>query len=151
MWLGRRPRKIVGWGQRKPMPKGLVGQALRRIQAACGPAAGRVVRADQSSQYAAANFKLLLARHEPARSMGRWGCVCNYGLPGTTHAESFLSWFQPELLNLNDGSFVNLLEAGLWKPATSSPTKCPRISNRIKKNVIPSLPRNLARASGRRG
>ena len=29
--------------------------------------------------------------------------------------------------------------------------KCPRISNRIKKNVIPSLPRNLARASRRRG
>ena len=29
--------------------------------------------------------------------------------------------------------------------------KCSRTSNRIKKNVIPSWPRNLARASGRRG
>ena len=41
-------------------------------------------------------------------------------------------------------------EVGVEQLAAKRAVKCPHISNRIKKNVIPSLPRNLARVSRRR-
>lgn len=96
------------------MPEDLVSEALRRALAVRQPAAGLVVHSDLSdagaspkgSQYAATNFKALLARHEAVQSMSRRGnCYDN------AHAESFWSRFKTELLD--GGSFANLTEARL--------------------------------------
>ena len=62
-WLDRYSRKVVGWDLRETMPEDLVSGALRRALAVRQPAAGLVVHSDQGSQYAATNFKALLARH----------------------------------------------------------------------------------------
>lgn len=105
-WLDRYSRKVVGWDVRESMPEDLVSEALRRALAVRQPAAGLVVHSDQGSQYAASNFKALVARHEALQSMSRRGnCYDN------AHAESFWSRFKTELLD--GGSFRNLREARL--------------------------------------
>jgi putative transposase len=68
-WLDRYSRKIVGWDVRASMPEDLVSEALRRALAVRQPAAGLIVHSDQGSQYAATNFKALVARHEALQSM----------------------------------------------------------------------------------
>ncbi len=69
---------------RESMPEGLVSEALRRALSVRQPAAGLVVHSDQGSQFAATNFKALMARHEAVQSMSRRGnCYDN------AHAESF--------------------------------------------------------------
>jgi len=105
-WLDRYSRKIVGWDVRASMPEDLVSEALRRALAVRQPAAGLVIHSDQGSQYAATNFKALVARHEAVQSMSRRGnCYDN------AHAESFWSRLKTELLD--GGSFRNLSEARL--------------------------------------
>lgn len=60
-----------------------------------------VVHFDQGGQYAATNFKHLLARHDLTQSMSRCGnCYDN------AHAESFWSRLKTELLD--GGRFANL-------------------------------------------
>ena len=105
-WLDRYSRKVVGWDVREAMPEDLVSEALRRALSVRQPAAGLVVHSDQGSQYAANNFKALVARHEAVQSMSRRGnCYDN------AHAESFWSRLKTELLD--GGSFRNLTEARL--------------------------------------
>jgi putative transposase len=105
-WLDRYSRKIVGWDVRASMPEDLVSEALRRALAVRQPAAGLIVHSDQGSQYAATNFKALVARHEALQSRSRRGnCYDN------AHAESFWSRLKTELLA--NGSFRNLAEARL--------------------------------------
>ncbi len=88
------------------MPEDLVSEALRRALAVRQPAAGLVVHSEQGSQYAATNFKALLARHQAVQSRSRRGnCYDN------AHAESFWSRFKAELLD--SGSFPGLAEAKL--------------------------------------
>ena len=65
-----------------------------------------MVHSDQGSQYAATNFKALLARHEAVQSMSRRGnCYDN------AHAESF--WSRLKIERLDGGSFCNLAEVRL--------------------------------------
>ena len=105
-WLDRYSRKIVGWDVRESMPEDLVSEALRRALSVRQPVAGLVVHSDQGSQYAATNFKLLVARHQAVQRMSRRGnCYDN------AHAESFWSRLKAELLD--GGSFRNLSEARL--------------------------------------
>ena len=105
-WLDRYSRKVVGWDVRESMPEDLVSEALRRALTVRKPTAGLVVHSDQGSQYAATNFKALLARHQAVQSMNRRGnCYDN------AHAESFWSRLKTELLD--GGSFRNLAEARL--------------------------------------
>jgi len=105
-WLDRYSRKVVGWDVRESMPEDLVSEALRRALAVRQPAAGLLIHSDQGSQYAATNFKALVARHEALQSMSRRGnCYDN------AHAESFWSRLKTELLD--GGSFRNLTEARL--------------------------------------
>jgi putative transposase len=105
-WLDRYSRKIVGWDVCESMPEDLVSEALRRALAVRQPAAGLLVHSDRGSQYAATNFKALVARHQAVQSMSRRGnCYDN------AHAESFWSRLKTELLD--GGSFRNLAEARL--------------------------------------
>ena len=105
-WLDRYSRKVVGWDLRESMPEDLVSESLRRALAVRQPSAGLLVHSDQGSQYAATNFKLLLARHQAVQSMSRRGnCYDN------AHAESFWSRLKTELLE--GGSFGDLAEAQL--------------------------------------
>ena len=105
-WLDRYSRKVVGWDVRESMPEDLVSEALRRALAVRQPAAGLVVHSDQGRQSAAANFEVLLARHEAVQSTSHRGnCYDN------VHAESFWSRLKTELLD--GGSFRNLAEARL--------------------------------------
>ena len=102
IWLVRYSRKVVGWDMRESMPEDLVSEALRRALAVRQPAAGLLIHSDLGSQYAATNFKALLARHEAVQSMSRRGnCYDN------AHAESFWSRLKTELLD--GGSFRNLV------------------------------------------
>ena len=102
----RYSRKVVGWDVCESMPEDLVSEALRRALAVRQPAAGLLVHSDEGSQYAATNFKALLARYEAVQSMsGRGNCYDN------AHAESFWSRLRTELLD--GGSFRNLAEARL--------------------------------------
>ena len=105
-WLDRYSRKVVGWDVRESMPEDLVSEALRRALAVRQPAAGLVVHSDQGSQYAATNFKALLARHEAVQSMSHRG---NYH--DNAHADFFWSRLKTELLD--GGSFRDLTEARL--------------------------------------
>jgi putative transposase len=105
-WLDRYSRKIVGWDVRESMPQDLVSEALRRALAVRQLAAGLIVHSDQGSQYAATNFKALVARHQAVQSMSRRGnCYDN------AQAESFWSRFKTKLLD--GGSFRNVAEARL--------------------------------------
>jgi putative transposase len=105
-WLDRYWRKVVGWDVRASMPEDLVSEALRRALAVRQPAPGLIIHSDQGSQYAATNFKALVARHEAVQSRSRRGnCYDN------AHAESFWSRLKTELLD--GGSFANLSEARL--------------------------------------
>jgi putative transposase len=82
-----------------------LGRARRPSQRGPTPA-GRIVHADQGSQYAATNFKSLLARHEAVQSRSRRGNCYD-----KAHAEPFWSRLKTELLA--GGSFANLDEARL--------------------------------------
>jgi putative transposase len=105
-WLDRYSRKVVGWDVRASMPEDLVSEALRRALAVRQSAPGLIIHSDQGSQYAATNFKALVAHHEAVQSMSRRGnCYDN------AHAESFWSRLKTELLD--GGSFANLSEARL--------------------------------------
>ena len=105
-WLDRYSRKVVGWDLRETMPEGLVSEALRRALAVRQPPAGLIIHSDQGSQYAATNFKAILARHQAVQSMSRRGnCYDN------AHAESF--WSRPKTELLDGGSFRHLGEARL--------------------------------------
>ncbi|UOQ64836.1 IS3 family transposase [Hymenobacter volaticus] len=105
-WLDRCSRKVVGWDVRETMPEGLVSEALRRALAVWRPTAGLIVHSAQGSQYAATNFKALLAQHGAQQSMSQRGnCYDN------AHAESFWSRLKTELLD--GGSFPGLAEARL--------------------------------------
>jgi len=75
------------------------------------PAAGLVGHSDQGRQYAATNFKALVARHGAVQSMSRRGNCYGNALPGTARAESFWSRLKTELLD--GGSFRKLTEARL--------------------------------------
>jgi putative transposase len=68
------------------------------------PAAGLVVHSDQGSQYAATNFKDLVARHKAVQRRSRRGNCYD-----KSHAESFWSWLKTELLA--GGSFPGLAES----------------------------------------
>ncbi len=106
VWLDRCSRKIVGWDVRDTMLEGLVSEALRRALAVRRPPAGLSIHSDQGSQYTAARFKDLVAKHGAQQSMSwRGNCYDN------AHAESFWSHFKAELLD--GGSFPGLAEAKL--------------------------------------
>ena len=106
VWLDCCSRKTVGWDVRDTMPEDLFSEALRRALVVRRPLAGLVVHSDQGSQYTAALFKNLVAKHGALQSMSRRGnCYDN------AHAESFWSCFKAELLD--GGSFPGLTEARL--------------------------------------
>ena len=55
------------------MPEYLVSEALRRALVVRRPPAGLVIHSDQGSQYTAARFKALVAKHGALQSMSRHG------------------------------------------------------------------------------
>jgi transposase InsO family protein len=106
VWLDRCARKVGGWDVRDTMPEDVGSEALRRALVVGRPPAGLLGHSDQGSQYTAARFNALVAKHgAPQRRSRRGNCYDN------AHAESFWSRVKAELLD--GGSFPGLTEAKL--------------------------------------
>ena len=66
-------RKIVGWAMAPEMPATLVCAALYMAIVQRNPGAGLVVHSDRSTQYASAEYQVLLKKHGLIGSMSRKG------------------------------------------------------------------------------
>ncbi len=64
-------RRIVGWHMSQDMTEELVTQALRHAITECQPAAGLIHHTDRGGQYAAKEYRKILARARMRQSMSR--------------------------------------------------------------------------------
>lgn len=64
-------RKIVGWHLSQDMTEELVAQTLRKAIADCQPSAGLIHHTDRGGQYAAKEYRQILARARMRQSMSR--------------------------------------------------------------------------------
>ncbi|MGH7635097.1 MAG: IS3 family transposase [Gemmatimonadaceae bacterium] len=90
-------RRCVGWAMRDTMEEALVLSALHMAREARRPAPGLIFHSDRGSQYAAQEYRAVLARHEMRASMSAKGnCYDN------AVAESFFATLEFELIMQND-------------------------------------------------
>ena len=105
MWQDKHTRRIVGWHLAETMTTGLVVKALQKAIGSELIRAGAIVHTDRGSQYAAAEFRALLERHNFKQSMSaRGNCYDN------AQAESWFSRFKSELVE--GGVFEDCEQAG---------------------------------------
>lgn len=104
VWQDKVTRRIIGWQLSETMTADLVIGALQKAVAKGLVRAGAIVHTDRGSQYAANDFRALLARHSLRQSMSAKGnCYDN------AQAESFFSRFKAELVE--GGVFENVATA----------------------------------------
>jgi len=87
-------RKIVGWGMRERMDRGLVLAALQMAVSQRRPAAGLVHHSDRGSQYASRDYREALASHGMVASMSRRACCYD-----NAAMESFWHTLKVELIH----------------------------------------------------
>ncbi len=103
-WQDQFSKRIVGWAVAEQMTEELVIRALTKAVASGSVRAGTIIHTDRGSQYAAKNFRTLLADYGCRQSMSRRGnCYDN------AQAESFFSRYKAELLE--GGSFADVEQA----------------------------------------
>jgi transposase InsO family protein len=90
-------RRVVGWAMSESLQAGLALDALRMAIAARRPGAGLLHHSDRGSQYAAAEYRALLARHGMLASMSRKGDCWDNAV-----AESFFATLERELVGRRD-------------------------------------------------
>ena len=101
VWQDKVTRRIIGWQVSETMTTDLVMKALQKAINKGLVTAGAIVHTDRGSQYAANDFRALLARNCFRQSMsGKGNCYDN------AQAESFFSRFKAELVE--GGVFENV-------------------------------------------
>jgi transposase InsO family protein len=90
-------RRVVGWAMSESLQAGLALDALRMAIVARRPAAGLLHHSDRGSQYAAAEYRAVLASHGMLASMSRKGDCWDNAV-----AESFFATLERELLGRRD-------------------------------------------------
>lgn len=104
VWQDKATRRIIGWQLSETMTADLVIGALQKAISKGLIRAGAIVHTDRGGQYAANDFRALLARHNLRQSMSAKGnCYDN------AQAESFFSRFKAELVE--GGVFENVATA----------------------------------------
>ena len=93
VWQDKGTRRIVGWQVSETMTADLVIDSLKKAISKGLILAGAIIHSDRGRQYAARDFRVLLARHSFRQSMSAKGnCYDN------AQAESFFSRFKAELV-----------------------------------------------------
>lgn len=90
-------RRVVGWAMGASLEVGLALDALRMAIAARRPAAGLLHHSDRGSQYACAEYTMVLAAHGMLASMSRKGDCWDNAV-----AESFFATLERELIARRD-------------------------------------------------
>jgi len=93
-------RRVVGWAMENTLEQNLTQQALKRALALRQPSAGLLHHSDRGSQYAAADYRALLADQDMVCSMSRKG-DCWDNAP----VESFFATLKAELVSEFNGCF----------------------------------------------
>lgn len=106
VWQDKITRRIIGWSLGEEMTAELVISALEKAIGKGKIKARAIVHSDRGSQYAANNFRALLAKKGFRQSMsGKGNCYDN------AQAESFFSRFKAELME--NGVFEDINQARL--------------------------------------
>jgi transposase InsO family protein len=90
-------RRVVGWAMSASLDAGLALDALRMAIAARRPTRGLLHHSDRGSQYAAGEYRALLASHAMLASMSRKGNCWDNAV-----AESFFATLERELVARRD-------------------------------------------------
>lgn len=92
-WMDLFSRRIVGWKIEEHMEDSLAIEALEFAFAKQKPSAGLIVHTDRAGQFASADFRYLLARHQCIQSMSKADNPYD-----NAYAESLFSRFKAELI-----------------------------------------------------
>lgn len=99
-------RRVVGWAMENSLEQNLTQQALERALALRQPSAGLLHHSDRGGQYAATDYRALLADQDIVCSMSRKG-NCWDNAP----VESFFATLKAELVSEFNGCFQNRQQA----------------------------------------
>lgn len=99
-------RRVVGWAMENTLQQNLTQQALERALALRHPPVGLLHHSDRGSQYAATDYRALLADQDILCSMSRRG-DCWDNAP----VESFFATLKTELVNEFNGCFQSRQQA----------------------------------------